>query len=86
MSHIVLWVYSLCKKTLITALSEISCFASSAQAFATCKPLVFKSLERLMSNAFLSKTENFVVFLLALCNLLLQTLEKRFLMSVIVQI
>jgi hypothetical protein len=36
------------------------------QSFTTCKLLGFKNFESLVFGAFLSKTENFVVFLLAL--------------------
>jgi hypothetical protein len=52
---------SLCKKRPTTALLSFL-----KQSFTTCKLLGFKNFESLVFGAFLSKTENFVVFVLAL--------------------
>jgi hypothetical protein len=54
-------INSLCKKTPTTALLSFL-----KQSFTTCKLLGFKHFESLVFGAFWSKTENFVVFLLAL--------------------
>jgi hypothetical protein len=60
---------SLCKKTPTTALlhyRKLVASPSSEQAFTTCKLLEFKNFETLVFDAFLAKTEIFVVFLLTL--------------------
>jgi hypothetical protein len=57
----VITLFSLCKKTPTTALLSFL-----KQSFTTCKLLGFKNFENLAFGAFLSKTENFVVILLAL--------------------
>jgi hypothetical protein len=54
-------LYSLCKKTPTTALLSFL-----KQSFTSCKLLGFKNFENLVFGPFLSKTENFAVFLLAL--------------------
>jgi hypothetical protein len=54
-------LYSLCKRTPTTALLSFL-----KQSFTSCKLLGFKNFESLIFDPFLSKTENFVVFLLAL--------------------
>jgi hypothetical protein len=56
----------LCKKTPTTALLSFL-----KQSFTTCKLLGFKNFESRVFGSFLSKTENFVVFLLAQINALL---------------
>jgi hypothetical protein len=53
-------LFSLSKKTPTTALLSFL-----KQSFTTCKLLGFKNFESLVFGAFLSKTENFVVSLLA---------------------
>jgi hypothetical protein len=47
------------------------------QSFTTCKLLGFKNFESLVFGAFLSKTENFVVFLLALITKILAYLLNQ---------
>jgi hypothetical protein len=54
-------LFSLCKKTPTTALLSFL-----KQSFTICKLLGFKNFESLVFSPFLSKTENFVVFLLTL--------------------
>jgi hypothetical protein len=58
---LLIYLGSLCKKTPTTTLLSFL-----KQSFTICKLLGFKNFESLVFGAFLSKTENFVVFLLVL--------------------